>query len=324
MPGSRSEASAALIEVTRVLVEDRGENGCTEHAAYKDVGVVGAVTLAVTFGSLAVVGVGVAGLLDAGEEAGGKEGDGIGGGTKGEAEFLFWVERGGVPDEAGVEVRKDSEDALMDLGGDLLVGDLLLGDDDLNGYVGGGDRKSDDRELAVFSGAERDFEGFVGLEVGCGDLDLEGSGGQVVEREEAGGVGGLSSVRHAILTLKSDSGAGYDASIDVGDVSADGGGGLAVRRLRGGREAGGIGPVRLVGYKIGWFLCTSGRGDAKEEDAEDESVEDSWRGAASVVPIAILHLESRFRIGLSGIDPLAWPGLRTVFPRVRILSRCDV
>ena len=89
VPGPRGDASGALIEVARVLVEDRGENGCAEHAADEDVAVVGAVTLGITFGSLAIIGVGVAGLLDAGEEAGGEEGDGIDGERKARRNFCF-------------------------------------------------------------------------------------------------------------------------------------------------------------------------------------------------------------------------------------------
>ena len=233
MPGPRPDGPAALVEVTRVLVEDRGENGCAEHAADEDVAVVGSVTLGITFGSLTVIGVCVARLLDTGEEAGGEEGDRIGGGAKGEAKLLFWVERGGVPDEAGVEVGKDSKDALLDLGGDLLVGDLLLGDDDLDSNVGGGDGKRDDGELAVFSGAEADLEGFVRLKVGSGDLDFEVPCGQVPEGEEAGSVCGFKQLRQTVLILESDSGRRDDASIDVEDVSTDAGVGLPVRRLRG-------------------------------------------------------------------------------------------
>ena len=116
-------------------MEDGGEDGCAEHAADEDVAVVGAVAFSVALGTLAVVRVGVAGLLDAGECAGGEEGDGISGRTNGEAELLFGFEWRGVPDEAGVEVGKDSEDALLDLGGDLFFGDLLFGDSDLNVYV---------------------------------------------------------------------------------------------------------------------------------------------------------------------------------------------
>ena len=130
VPGPRGDASGALVEVTRVLMEEGGEDGCAEHAADEEVAVVGSVALGVACGTLAVVGVGVARLLDAGEGAGGEEGDGIDGRTKGEAELLFWFERRGVPDEAGVEVRENSEDALLDLSADLFLGDLLFGDGD--------------------------------------------------------------------------------------------------------------------------------------------------------------------------------------------------
>lgn len=134
VPGPGRDASSALIEVAGVLMEEDREDGCAEHATDKEVGVVGTVPLSVTLSPLTVAGIGVSRLLDAGEEASGEEGDGIGGRTQSKAELLFGWQRRSVPDEAGVEVGKDTEDALLDLGCDLFLGDLLFGDGDLNVY----------------------------------------------------------------------------------------------------------------------------------------------------------------------------------------------
>src|ERR1700704_3847422 len=142
-------------------MEEGGEDGRAEHATDEDVAIVGSIALTVAHGALAVVWIGVARLLEAGEEAGGEEGDGISGRTKGKPELLFWLERCGVPDEAGVEVREDSKDALLNLGADLFLGDLLLGDGHINVHGGGSDGEADDRELTVFSGVESDLVGFV-------------------------------------------------------------------------------------------------------------------------------------------------------------------
>ena len=306
VPGPRADASGALIEVAWILTEEGGEDGRAEHAADEEVAVVGCIALGVACGALAVVRVGVARLLDAGERAGGEEGDRINGRTKGEAEFLFGLERCGVPDEAGVEVREDSKDALVHLGVDLFLGDLLFGDGDLNVYGGCGDGKSDYRELAVFSGVDSELVRFVWFEVERGDPDLEGSGWQVFERERAGAVSYFDALSQTALIFKGDFGAGDDTSVDVEDVSSDAGGGLRGQRLwGGGLPTGGVGQVRLAGCGIGclprgYLLREEGRGEtqegeAQEKDAQDETAEVSGPGETSVFPILIPHLETPVR-----------------------------
>ncbi len=207
---------------------------------------------------------------------------------------MFGLERCCVPDEAGVEVREDSKDALLNLAADLFLGDLLFGDGDLNVYGGFGDGKSDDRELAVFSGMEIDLVGLVWFEVDRGDPDPEGSGWQVFEDKKAALVCCRDAFRCAALIDKGNFGGGDDASVDVEDVSTDASVGLCAGRLRGcGLATWGVGQVKVGGCGTGYLLLGEYLGgEAEEKGTKDETVEGSGPGEISVFPMMILHLET--------------------------------
>ncbi len=181
MPGARADSSGALIEVARVLMKEGGKSGSADHVADEEVGVVGAVAFGVSLCALSVAGVGVVGLLDAGEDSSVEEGVDVGGGAKGEAKFLPGCERRGVPNEAGVKVREDADDALFDLGIDLFFGELLFCDGDVELDFGYCDGESNPGEQIFFSVAERDLVGFERFETGRGDSDPEDSGGEGAE-----------------------------------------------------------------------------------------------------------------------------------------------
>ena len=137
--GPRPDAAAALVKVAGVLVEDRGQDGSADEATDNDIAEVGAVTPRVAVDAVAVAGMSAAGLLDAGDDAGGDEVDGVRGGAQREVELMLRLEWRGVPEVAGVEVGEYAEGALLDLGVDLLGGDLVFGDCDADVRGGGGD-----------------------------------------------------------------------------------------------------------------------------------------------------------------------------------------
>ena len=83
-------AGRAHVEVAGVLAKDGGKDCRAERAADEGVSVGCAVALAVALDAGAVVGESVVGLLDAGDDSGAKEGDGVGGGVERELEFLAW------------------------------------------------------------------------------------------------------------------------------------------------------------------------------------------------------------------------------------------
>ena len=128
--------AGAFVEVARVLVKERRQDGAAQHAAGDGIGIAGAVVFCVALHALAVIVEGVAGLLDAGGNSEGGESDGIEDRVKGEIEFLPGVEWLGVPDVAVVEVGEDAEGALVFGFANLFLGDLDLGGGDV--YLGGG------------------------------------------------------------------------------------------------------------------------------------------------------------------------------------------
>lgn len=223
--GAGGDGAGAAIEVAWVLAEECGEDGAADDAADEDVAVGCSVALAEAFCSVAVAFVLSTGLFFAGDDAGGGEGDGVGGGADGEFELLAGGEGSGVPDEAGVEVGEDAEDALFDLGVDLLFGELLLGDGDR--YVGGvgGYGQGDAGKLVALATADLNVRGEEGFKAGRADLDLVGSGGNVGEGEGAVAVGGDDAFFQAGLGDEGDAGVGYEALADVQDDSSDAAGG---------------------------------------------------------------------------------------------------
>ena len=110
MPG----APSAELEVTGVLMEERGEDGGGHEGADGGIGVGGGVTLAVTLDTLAIGGITVAGLPHQGDSAQEGDGDGIGHGFYGELEFGFGGKRAEVVEafDGGV-VGEDIEEAIV-------------------------------------------------------------------------------------------------------------------------------------------------------------------------------------------------------------------
>ena len=199
--------------------------------ADEDVRIVGAVSLRVAFRTLSITRVGVSRLLEAGEQGGVEEGDGIGSCAECEMEFLFGLEGRSVPDEAGVEVGKDTQNTLLDLGIDLFPGELLFRDGDVEFQPGDSDWKSHLWELISLSGMERDLVGFEGFESSRGDSDLEDSWRQTSEGEGAKAVCYFDVLRVASLSFKRDSSVRNDAFIDVKYSSTDTCSGLEGQRL---------------------------------------------------------------------------------------------
>src|ERR1700760_4654918 len=88
-----ADCSGALVEVTRILMEDRRKDRVADDTADEAVGVGGAVTFEVAGCACAVAAEGVLRLLDACDDRGNGEGDGIVGGSQCQPEFLPRAER---------------------------------------------------------------------------------------------------------------------------------------------------------------------------------------------------------------------------------------
>ena len=126
MENTRLFRARALVEVARVLVQQRWQDGAADHDVDKAVGIESAVALTVTLHTLNVVGV-VCRLFDAGNYAHPDEGNGIDGDFEGEFELQLRRERLGVGVIDDVEIGDDAENALLLLDLDLLGGNLLGG-----------------------------------------------------------------------------------------------------------------------------------------------------------------------------------------------------
>lgn len=260
MPGAGADGSAALIEVARVLMKQCGEGRPADHVADEEVAVVGTVAFGVSLSALSIAGIGIVGMLDGREHSRVEERVDVRRGAKGEAEFLPGCEGRSVPDEAGVEVWEDPDDALLDLSVDLFFGELFFGNGDVEFDFSYGYRESDLGEPVSFSVVKCDLVGFEGFEARRGNFDLKDSGGKICEGEGASGV--------CCCDLSGDAGLGFEcdlrvrdgAFVDVEDGSANAGGPLG----RGG----------LLGVR--------GCGDAQEKDAL-EKPRSQYRGEGSII-----------------------------------------
>jgi hypothetical protein len=182
---SNDDIAVATIEVTRVLVEDGGIDGRAEERGTEAVAVTGGVALGVASEARAVAGEVSLDLLDSSGDAGGYEGEGILRHNDGQFELLTTGKGRGIGDVTNEEVGEDAKDALVLLGSDLLLGEVLDGD----GVDGGGDGFDaefycrDDDAFAFVN--DEDVLDLPGGEALGGDGDDVGAGWNGVEEEAA-------------------------------------------------------------------------------------------------------------------------------------------
>src|SRR6185312_4049337 len=146
----------AHVEVAGVLAKDGGEHSRAQSAPDEGVSVGCAVALAITFGTLAVAGKSVVGLLNSCDQPGGKEGNRVGSSAGRKLELLPRIEWSGVPQKGGIEVGKDTGDALRCLEFYLVVRDLRLRQDYVHNGAGRGDGQCDCREFVLLPHAQND------------------------------------------------------------------------------------------------------------------------------------------------------------------------
>ena len=188
VPDAGFDRAGAFVEVAGVLVEDRWEEGSGEEGADGVVAVSRAVAASVSGGSVAVAGVGVVGLLEAGDGSGHDEGDGVDGGLPGHLELLLRGHGRGVLDVGDVEVGEDGEDALLFLDLDLSGGYIFSRGGDFDGGERGWDGEGDGGDFFGFACADRPV-GDVDGEAGCVDGEGEAAGGDTGELVAAVGAG---------------------------------------------------------------------------------------------------------------------------------------
>ena len=126
MQSARLLCARALVEVARVLVQKRWQDGAADHDVGSAVGIGSAKALSVTLRTLAVVGD-VSRLIDAGKRGYAEDGNRIEKDLGGELELQLRRKRRGVVIIDDVEIGDDAENALLLLDLDLLGGDLLGG-----------------------------------------------------------------------------------------------------------------------------------------------------------------------------------------------------
>ena len=105
-------------------MQDGGQDGAADHDVGQSVGIVGAETLSICFTALPEVVV-VARLIDASQEGGAEESDGIRRGLESESELQLRCEWHGVAIIDRVEVGDETQDALLLLSLFLLSGESL-------------------------------------------------------------------------------------------------------------------------------------------------------------------------------------------------------
>src|SRR5258707_6679209 len=105
-------------------MQDGGQDGAADHNVGQTVGIVGAETLTICLPTLPVVVV-VARLIEASQEGGAEESDGVRRGLKSESELQLRCQWHGVAIIDRVEVGDETQDALLLLRLFLLSGDLF-------------------------------------------------------------------------------------------------------------------------------------------------------------------------------------------------------
>ncbi len=229
--------SGALIEVAGILVKERGQHGAAKDDVASPTGIAGAEAFEVALGALDVGGGG-GGLINAGDEGGGTDTDGVGGGAEGEGVLQLRRHGREAVIVGDVEVGNDTEDALMFLGLDLLDGELA-GVDGVDAGVDGGDGELDLGQLQLLAGREHDWGRGPGFEALGVDGDEVGDGRmEALDGEGAVLVGGGSVVLAGRGTIDADGSAGNRGFADIGD-DAEEATGLGRGRgdlLRGGKQ----------------------------------------------------------------------------------------
>src|SRR5258708_39409134 len=179
---ARSLRARALVEVARVLVQKRWQDGASENDVGKAAGIAGAIALSVTLRTLAVV-RDVSCLVDGGNQTYPDESNGIEGDLGGELELQLRRERRGALIISDVEIGDDAENSLVLLCLDLLGGDLLGGSSRrIHSYCGKRlcDIELGARQDCVLAGLEDDGGGDPvcksrstdGDGVGCSPVDI--------------------------------------------------------------------------------------------------------------------------------------------------------
>src|SRR6185437_10595004 len=118
--------ACSLIEVARVLAQERGKYCAPDHDVAETIGGIGAIPLTETFRTL-TEGGGITCLLDPRKERDSESGDRIGGDFERESEFQLSGERSGLRIIDHIEVRDDAQNALCFLDLDLFRRNLFRG-----------------------------------------------------------------------------------------------------------------------------------------------------------------------------------------------------
>ena len=119
MPDSGTGCACSLIEVARILVQQRGQYGATNHDVRKTVDSSHPCSFAKRAPALSEVGT-VSSLLSAGYKKDSRGGHRINGDFEGELELHLCRKRRRITLKGHVEVWDDSEDSLLFLGLELL------------------------------------------------------------------------------------------------------------------------------------------------------------------------------------------------------------
>jgi hypothetical protein len=216
------DGAGALVVVARVLVEKRGKDGVSEEVAGAPVDKFSGKTFAVARGALSVAGIGVCGLLDAGGDGDAEHGHRIECAARGEREFLFRGERGGVIDVAGIEIWEETDETLLFFGPDLLGGDEFGGTDG-HFHAGRRERQRDVGKLVSLSNGDGELRRCEGRKTFCVDGNEVGAGRNFSKSKFAAGFGDHGAQRGSVFPRQADVRAGNGGAAYVQHGTRDAG-----------------------------------------------------------------------------------------------------
>lgn len=161
---SGHNAPLAFIEISWVLMQQRGQDGTSNHSPDYVVGIRGRVSLGIALKSRLVTGKRVVKLFHASDTTRQQKCDWVGCGAESEIELQPGGHRCRVPDIAAVEVWDDAQNSLVLGQLYLRLGNLILRCNDLNVGVVGRKLQFKGRQGKGFPGPKCDGIGGIWLE----------------------------------------------------------------------------------------------------------------------------------------------------------------
>src|ERR1700722_18297288 len=171
---ARGRRTSPFIEIPRILLEQRWQDGPTDHVADKTVGIRRAKSLGISLRALSITVEAVIGLLYARDHPARPESDRVDRALPGKLELLPRSKWERILTVGDIEIRKHAQHPLRLLHLDLFFRQLEIADPDLHFGGGGSDRQGDLGHLKHFP-CTKDSRLFLGSKARRGNRDLKGT-----------------------------------------------------------------------------------------------------------------------------------------------------